>query len=170
MKKNRLFIYRDRTIILDKIKESFSSVLPISLIVLLLCFTIAPIPSDTFLTFIVCVLFVVVGLGLFTLGADTAMTPIGEYVGTGVVKTKKLWLIIPVFFLVGVLITVSEPDLTVLAEQLSQKINKYTFKVTAVGNKALYNYRNLTTLKVGKNIKKLTKKMFKKNKKLKKLY
>lgn len=130
MKKNKLFIYRDRTIILDKIKESFSSVLPISLIVLLLCFTIAPIPSDTFLTFIVCVLFVVVGMGLFTLGADTAMTPIGEYVGTGVVKTKKLWLIIPVFFLVGVLITVSEPDLTVLAEQLSQTINKYTLIIS----------------------------------------
>lgn len=51
----------------------------------------------------------------------------------------------------------------------SVKINKYTFKVTAVGNKALYNYKNLTNLKVGKNVKKLTKKMFKNNKKLKKV-
>ncbi len=130
MKKNKLFLYKDRTIIRDKIKESFSSVLPISIIVLLLCFTISPIPADTLLAFLVCVALVVVGMGLFTLGADTAMTPIGEYVGTGVVKSKKLWLIIPVFFLVGVLITVSEPDLTVLAEQLSEAVDKYVLIIS----------------------------------------
>ncbi len=124
------FIKEDRTIIGEKVKEAFSSVLPIAIIVLILCLTIVPINSGTFLSFIVGVLFVVVGMGLFTLGADTAMTPMGEYVGNSIVRTKKIWIIIPICFLVGVLITISEPDLSVLATQLSSAIDKWTLILT----------------------------------------
>ncbi len=126
------FIRADKTIISEKVKEAFSSVLPITLIVLALCVTIAPIESGVFLAFILGAFFVIVGMGLFTLGADTAMTPIGEYVGTSVMRTKKLWIIVPVCFIVGVLITVSEPDLQVLAGQLSNTINPWTL-ILAVG-------------------------------------
>lgn len=118
-KKSAAFIKANRTIISQKIKESFSSVMPVTAIVLLLCFTIVPVPSGTFLAFLIGALLLVVGMGLFTLGADTAMTPIGEYVGTTVMKSKKIWVIVLVCFLVGVMITVSEPDLQVLAEQIS---------------------------------------------------
>ncbi len=129
--KNRFGLIRsDRTIIREKVKEAFSSVLPITIIVLLLCFTIVPIESGTFLAFILGALFVIVGMGLFTLGADTAMTPIGEYVGTTVMRSKKIWIIVPVCFIVGVLITVSEPDLQVLASQLSETINNWTLILT----------------------------------------
>ena len=69
-------------------------------------------------------------MGLFTLGADTAMTPIGQYVGTTVMRSKKIWIIVPVCFIVGVLITISEPDLQVLATQLSQTINNWTLVLT----------------------------------------
>ena len=130
MKKRRYFLSQDKTIISQKVKEAFSSVLPITAIVLALCFTIAPIDSGMFLAFIVGALLVTVGMGLFTLGADTAMTPIGEYVGTTVMKTKKIWFIIPVCFLVGVLITISEPDLQVLAVQLAKTMNQWTLILT----------------------------------------
>lgn len=131
MKKSS-FIKNTRTVIVEKIKESFSSVLPVALIVLILCLTITPVDSGVFLAFLVGTIMLVVGMGLFTLGADTAMTPIGEYVGASVVKTKKLWIIIPVYFIVGVMITVAEPDLQVLATQLSNVVNKWTL-IIAVG-------------------------------------
>lgn len=132
MKKHTHFLAQDKTIISQKVKEAFSSVMPITLIVLALCFTITPLDSGVFLTFILGALLVVVGIGLFTLGADTAMTPIGEYVGTTVIKTKKMWFIVAVCFVVGVLITVSEPDLQVLANQLSKTINAWTL-ILAIG-------------------------------------
>lgn len=122
--------FSDKTIINEKVKEAFSSVLPISVIVLILCFTFVPLESGTLLSFIVGVLLVVVGMGLFTLGADTAMTPIGEYVGTTVMQSKRIWIIAPVCFIVGVLITVSEPDLQVLATQLSDTIDFWTLILT----------------------------------------
>ena len=132
MKKRPHFLYQDRTIISQKVNEAFSSVLPITVIVLILCFTIVPLESGMFLAFILGALFVIVGMGLFTLGADTAMTPIGEYVGTSVMKTKKMWIILPVCFIVGVLITISEPDLQVLAGQLSKTVEPWTL-ILAVG-------------------------------------
>lgn len=132
MKKRPRYFMQDRTIISEKVKEAFSSVLPITVIVLLLCFTVVPLDSGLFLAFIVGASLVIVGMGLFTLGADTAMTPIGEYVGTSVMRTKKIWIIVPVCFIVGVLITISEPDLQVLASQLVKTIDAWTL-ILSVG-------------------------------------
>lgn len=132
MKRRASFLSQDKTIISQKVKEAFSSVLPITVIVLILCFTIVPLDSGMFLAFILGALCVIVGMGLFTLGADTAMTPVGEYVGTSVMRTKKIWIIVPVCFIVGVLITISEPDLQVLATQLSSTMDPWTL-ILAVG-------------------------------------
>ena len=132
MKRRYSFLSKDKTIIASKVKEAFSSVLPITLIVLILCFSIVPLDSGTFLSFILGAILVIVGMGLFTLGADTAMTPIGEYVGSSVMRTKKIWFIVPVCFIVGVLITISEPDLQVLASQLSKTMQPWTL-IIAVG-------------------------------------
>ena len=132
MKKKSSFFLFDKTIIFQKINEAFASVLPISIIVIILAVTIAPVDSGLMLSFLLGVFFTVVGMGLFTLGADKAMTPIGEYVGMSVVKTKKMWIILPVFFIMGVLITVSEPDLHVLAGQLAETINS-TVLIFTVG-------------------------------------
>ena len=107
------------TILVEKIKESLSSVLPITGIVLLLLVTIAPVNSSILLSFIVGAVLLIFGMGLFTLGAEMAMTPMGEYVGSRMTKSKKIWLIVLVSFLVGVMITISEPDLAVLAGQIS---------------------------------------------------
>ena len=111
-------IFRN-TILGPKISESLSSVLPVTGIVLLLLATVVPVPAEMLLAFLIGAVLLIVGMGLFTLGAETAMTPMGQYVGSRITKTRKLWVIIFVSFFVGTMITVSEPDLTVLANQIS---------------------------------------------------
>ncbi len=104
---------------LIKLKESLLSVLPITIIVILLNFT--PLINFSFkeiIVFSVASLLLILGIGMFTLGADLAMTPMGDYVGSGVTKTKKFGLLIIVCFVLGLLITIAEPDLTVLANQV----------------------------------------------------
>lgn len=108
-----------KTILFEKIKESLSSVLPVAMIVFLLLITVAPVSAPILISFIIGTLLLVVGMGLFTLGAQMSMMPMGQYVGSKMTKTKKLWLILLVSFFVGVMITVSEPDLTVLANQIT---------------------------------------------------
>ena len=113
-----------RTILVEKIKESLSSVLPVTAIVFLLLITVAPVDASILISFIIGTLLLIVGMGFFTLGAEISMMPMGQYVGSKMTKTKKLWLILLVSLFVGIMITISEPDLTVLADQISS-INKW---------------------------------------------
>lgn len=101
-----------------KVKESLSAVLPISAMVLLLHFTIAPLPDAALVLFLLGTVFLIVGMGFFTLGADMAMMSMGERIGAHLTKSRKLWLIIVVGLMIGVIITVAEPDLQVLAKQV----------------------------------------------------
>lgn len=103
--------------LIEKIKESLGSVLPVAAVVFLLMVSIVPISGELFFMFFVGTVLLVVGIGLFTLGADTSMIIIGEEIGAKLVKMRKVWLILPVCFLIGVLVTVAEPDLKVLADQ-----------------------------------------------------
>ncbi|MCR5457256.1 MAG: DUF1538 domain-containing protein [Clostridiales bacterium] len=119
-------------VLVEKIKESLSSVLPISVIVLLLTFIVVPVDSGLLLAYLTGTVLLILGMGFFTLGADISMTPMGQHVGSSVVKKRKLWLIILVSFLVGTLVTISEPDLQVLAKQLNGSINS-TLLIVAVG-------------------------------------
>ena len=105
--------------IAEKNKESLNAVLPIVLLVLLLGFTIVPIPSGILLEFIVGSIFVIFGMILFNIGADMSMSKMGEKIGASLVQTKKMPLIIICGFILGVLVTISEPDLQVLATQVS---------------------------------------------------
>jgi len=122
-----------RTILNEKVKEALASVLPITAIVLVLCFTIAPVPTEVLLAFLVGAVLLIVGMGLFTLGADTAMTPIGERVGAHMTKSRKLSVVVIVSFLMGVIITVSEPDLQVLANQVPSIPNAVLIGAVALG-------------------------------------
>ena len=96
--------------------EAIQSVLPIFVIVALLCLTLCPVTPDLMLSFLVGTLLVVVGMGLFSLGAEQAMTPIGVKIGTALTKSKNLPFILIASFLLGFAVTVAEPDLQVLAE------------------------------------------------------
>lgn len=104
---------------LIKLKESLVSVLPITLIVILLNLTpLVSFSTKEIVVFSISSLLLILGIGMFTLGADLAMTPMGDYVGSGVTKTKKFGLLIIICFILGLLITIAEPDLTVLANQV----------------------------------------------------
>lgn len=102
----------------EKWHEAVSAVLPIIAIVLVLCFGAAPISPSILLCFLMGAVLLLVGMMFFTLGAEMAMTPMGERVGTSLTKTRKLWLIVAVSFLLGFIVTISEPDLQVLASQV----------------------------------------------------
>ena len=111
-------VLKNRTILREKIKESLTSVLPVTIIVLLLCFTITPVSGGMLMTYLAGAVMVIIGMGLFTLGAETAMTPMGEYVGVQMTKSRKIGVIICISMFVGMMITISEPDLQVLAGQV----------------------------------------------------
>lgn len=103
--------------LIAKIKESLGSVLPVTAVVFLLTVTIVPVSGELFFMFFVGTVLLIVGIGMFTLGADTSMIIIGEKIGARLTRLRKIWLILPVCFIIGVLVTVAEPDLKVLAEQ-----------------------------------------------------
>ena len=124
---------RHQTLLHDKFQESIASVLPITIIVLLLCFTVAPIPNNMLVSFLTGAALLIVGMAFFTLGADTAMTPIGTKVGSCITKSKKVWLIVFVSFLLGIIITISEPDLQVLANQVPNIPNAALIGAVALG-------------------------------------
>ena len=110
--------------LLAKIQEALLSALPITAIVYILAltpwFNFSPVEL---ITFTVGAVLLVVGLGLFSLGADMAMTPMGTHVGAGLSRQKKLTLLLVVCFVLGMLITIAEPDLQVLAKQVSAVMN-----------------------------------------------
>ena len=117
----------------EKTKESVSAVVPIMLIVLLLGFTIAHLSPSILVEFIVGAVLVIIGMVFFSLGAELSMTPMGERVGGSMLRTKKLWMIVAIGFILGVIITISEPDLQVLAGQVAAVPNMVLILSVAVG-------------------------------------
>ena len=99
----------------EKFREAAASVLPITLIVALMCLCFVPVTPDLLLAFLLGAVLLIVGMGLFTLGSDVSMTQIGSHMGAKLTKSRNLLLILSVSFLLGVAITVAEPDLQVLA-------------------------------------------------------
>ena len=110
-------------------RESAGSILPIVLIVALLCLTIAPVPTDLMLSFLIGTLMIILGEGLFSLGAEASMTQIGNKLGTALTRTKNLPKILLISFAVGFAVTVAEPDLQVLAQTVPH-INNVVLLVT----------------------------------------
>ena len=124
---------KNRTVLWEKVREAVASVLPITAIVLVLCFSAAPVPNEVLLSFLIGAVLLVVGMGLFNLGAETAMSPIGERVGAHMTRSRKLWVVVVVSFLIGVVVTISEPDLQVLANQVPGIPNAVLVGAVAVG-------------------------------------
>lgn len=116
---------------LDKLKESLMSVLPVVAIVLILCCTpLVNLTPYEIGVFCFSSFMLILGMGLFSLGADVAMSPMGEQIGAGLTRSKNRWLLIVVCFAMGVLITIAEPDLSVLAEQIKNKVDPTLLLVT----------------------------------------
>lgn len=116
-----------------KIQEALVSALPVTVIVYLMALT-PPFDFSTteLITFTIGAAALVLGIGLFNMGADLAMTPMGTHIGSGLSRQRKLGLLLSVCFVLGLLITVAEPDLQVLAGQVSAVMNG-TLLVYTVG-------------------------------------
>lgn len=122
-----------RAALMQKTKESLVSVLPIVAIVFLLNLTpLVNFTSGEVIAFLVSAVFLIIGISLFNIGADLAMTPIGEHIGSGLSKLKSALILLSVCFAMGILITVAEPDLTVLANQVKDIMNG-TLLILTVG-------------------------------------
>jgi hypothetical protein len=116
-----------------KIREALSSVLPITVIVLILNFTITPMPFEIRGLFLIGSLFLVIGMGLFTLGADMAMIPMGEHMGGYLTRSRKFLLMIAVAFVMGAMVTMAEPDLQVLAGLVPAIPSRHLVVTVAIG-------------------------------------
>ncbi len=118
-------------ILFHKFKEAAISIFPVAIIVVLLNLTpLVNFTATETLVFVCCALALVIGMALFNLGADMAMTPMGEQVGLGLPKSGKFGLLLLVAFVMGVCVTIAEPDLSVLASQVKEIINGTTLIVT----------------------------------------
>lgn len=117
----------------EKLLESLQAVLPIVAIVLVLCFSIAPVSPSILLCFLLGAAMIIVGIMFFTLGAEMSMSPMGERVGAVLTKSRSVPLIIGVGFVLGFLITISEPDLQVLANQVPSIPNMTLILSVAAG-------------------------------------
>ena len=117
----------------EKTRESMASVLPITGIVFLLSITIAPLTAGTLVLFLFGAILLIGGMGLFTLGVDMSMTPMGEGVGVELGRCRRLLIPVAVYFVLGVLSTVAEPDLQVLAQQVPSIANLTLILTVAVG-------------------------------------
>ncbi len=117
----------------EKLMETLKAVFPILAIVLLLCFTIAPIPPSILMCFLIGAVLLIAGMLLFNVGVELSMTPIGERVGSIMTKSKNVFVIIIVSFIMGFVITISEPDLQVLAQQVPSIPNLVLILAVALG-------------------------------------
>ncbi len=124
---------RNISVLKEKLNEALVAVMPIVGIVLVLCFSIAPISSSILLCFLMGAAMIIIGMMFFTLGAEMAMTPMGERMGAAITKSRRLWLIISIGFLLGFIITISEPDLQVLATQVPSVPNMTLILSVACG-------------------------------------
>ncbi|NBJ70055.1 MULTISPECIES: DUF1538 domain-containing protein [Clostridia] len=112
---------------MDNIKETIievvQSILPITIVITILQFSLIWLPTETFIQFLIGVLMVGIGLILFLLGVNIGMLPIGEMIGSALSKTKIIWLIVFFGFLLGAVVTIAEPDVRVLSTQVDQVSN-----------------------------------------------
>ena len=122
-----------RKLLYSKIQESIFSILPITAIVAVVCMLFVPIPAGLMLAFLLGALHMILGMGLFSLGADLSMSKIGGHIGTSITASRKLWLILLTSFLLGTAITLAEPDLQVLASNVPGISNVVLMLTVGVG-------------------------------------
>lgn len=116
----------------DNLIDSLKSVMPISIVVIIISLIIG-IETDTIMAFAYSSVFLIFGMGLFTTGADISMVSIGEEIGNSLVKKNNKFLILIASFVLGSVITVAEPDLLVLAAELSSIPNILIILLVAIG-------------------------------------
>lgn len=107
-------------VFIDKLKEVLQSVLPITILVMILHFTIAPLPGIEFPRFLFGALLIIIGLAVFLFGVDIGITPIGNYLGKEIARSNSLKFVLVMGLILGFFISIAEPDLIILANQVSE--------------------------------------------------
>lgn len=102
----------------EKFKEAFSSILPITIIVIILNFTLTPLGIPLIIRFIIGAILIIIGLSVFLIGVDIAITPLGSQVGATLAKSNKMWIVVVGGLIVGFFISIAEPGLIILADQV----------------------------------------------------
>ncbi len=117
----------------EKTRESLTAVLPITGIVLLISMILVPVELGAAVMFLTGAVMLVIGMGFFQLGAEMAMTPLGEGIGAQISKTGNIIFSVVLGFVMGLIITIAEPDLQVLAEQVPSVPNMTLIITVAAG-------------------------------------
>ena len=133
MQKEVKILYFNHSIFEEKFLETIKAVFPILAIVLVLCFTITPIPPSILVTFLIGAVLLILGMLLFNVGVESSMTPIGERVGSIMTRSKNVYIMVLISFVMGMVITISEPDLQVLAQQVPSIPNMTLILAVAIG-------------------------------------
>lgn len=120
-------------VIREKVTESLRSILPIAGVVFLLGITLVPMDTGDFLMFLFGVMCLILGLAVFTMGAEMSMQTLGGKIGTNLAASGKVWMISLISFVIGMIVTISEPDLVILANQVSQVPNIVLILTVSVG-------------------------------------
>jgi hypothetical protein len=105
-------------VLVSKLKEVLYAVLPITIIVMILHFTLTPLEPSFIFRFVIGAAFIVIGLVIFLIGVDLGITPIGQHMGGTIAKSNKLWIILVAGLSLGFFISIAEPDLHILAKQV----------------------------------------------------
>lgn len=117
---------------MEKFREVLMAVLPITIIVAILNYSLTPLGTHLFLRFLAGAVLIVVGLSIFLLGVDIGITPIGNQMGSSIAKTNRLWIVVVAGLILGFAISVAEPDLHILAQQVESITSGNIEKITIV--------------------------------------
>lgn len=120
------------SVLIDKLKEVLFAVLPITVIVLILNFTLTPLEPTLILRFIIGAVFIIIGLAIFLFGVDIGITPIGQSMGAAIAKSNKLWIVVIAGLALGFFISIAEPDLHILANQIDMVTSGLVSKLSIV--------------------------------------
>lgn len=120
-------------VIISKLKEVLYSVLPITVLVLILHFTLSPINTLVLIRFLIGAVLIILGLTAFLIGVDVGITPIGNSLGATIAKTNKIWIVAISGIILGFFISVAEPDLHILADQVGSVTSGMISKWSIVG-------------------------------------
>ena len=104
--------------LLEKLKESLSAVIPVTAIVIILCLTVVNTTAESIAAFLIGTVLLILGMMLFTLGADVSMMKIGQSIGSHITKSRRCICIAIICFILGIIVTIAEPDLRVLADSV----------------------------------------------------
>ena len=117
-------------VLLHKFKEVLSAVAPVVVLVIILNLTLTPVPGELFVQFIIGAVAIIIGLAILLFGIEIGILPFGENMGSSFVKSNRLWYVILIGFLLGFFVNIAEPDLQVLAAEVSDVMGGYISLMT----------------------------------------